>query len=257
MSRTVNVIALVVVAAWVFAEWRYGLPGWTLAVLLLTYLVVTAYGTSVLAMGYYLPVRWKGKRGSRSVALTFDDGPVVNDTERILDILQEHGVPAAFFCIGNRVETNPQLVQRMNAAGHLIGNHSYWHRTTFDLQSPRRIYDELVATDHVIEKAIGNRPAYFRPPYGVTNPMVAAAVRRGKYLTVGWSIRSFDTVIKNREKLFRRITRSIKGGDIILLHDHGACTAAILPDLIRHIQSLGLKIVRLDEMIDERAYVAV
>jgi peptidoglycan/xylan/chitin deacetylase (PgdA/CDA1 family) len=179
---------------------------------------------------------------------------VPGHTERILNILEVHGVSAAFFCIGKRVEASQQLVRRMHEAGHLIGNHSYWHQPTFDLQPASRIFGELEATDKVIEHTIGLRPLYFRPPYGVTNPMVATAVRRGGYETIGWSIRSFDTVIDDRTRLYNRLTRSLKAGDIILLHDQGPCTADVLPDLLRHIVSLGLKIVRLDQLLNKKAY---
>jgi peptidoglycan/xylan/chitin deacetylase (PgdA/CDA1 family) len=88
------------------------------------------------------------------------------------------------------------------------------------LASGATIGKELDDTDHAIYKTIGAKPAFFRPPYGVTNPMVASAVERGGYKTIGWSIRSFDTVIKDSKVLMERITGSLKGGDVILLHDY-------------------------------------
>lgn len=137
----------------------------------------------------------------------------------------------------------------------MIGNHSYWHGATFDLQSTRTIDKELRDTDEAIHQAVGVKPNLFRPPYGVTNPMVASAVRKGGYTTIGWSVRSFDTVIRDGEVLKKRITRSLKGGDVILLHDYSNTTLEILPALLDHIASIGLKIVRVDELLNQKAYV--
>lgn len=254
MAKTVNWIFACALPGLIIADLVWSVPGWTYAVLCLVFAAIQVYGSAVLSSAYYIKVLWRGEESSRAVALTFDDGPVAGRTDKILEILERDHTPAAFFCIGKRVDAHPQLVQRMYDAGHLIANHSYLHGATFDLQSSSAIGRELESTAVAIEKAIGLRPSFFRPPYGVTNPMVAAAVRKGKYKTIGWSIRSFDTVIKDRARLLLRITRSLKGGDIILLHDHGPCTADVLPDLIRHISSLGLKIVRVDQLLNENAY---
>jgi peptidoglycan/xylan/chitin deacetylase (PgdA/CDA1 family) len=254
MSKIVNWIFLVGVLSLVVAGQWISVSGWIYGALILLYIAIQVYGSAVLSVQYYLPVYWRGSESSRAIALTFDDGPVAGRTDKILEILQQHNAPAAFFCIGKRVQAHPQLVNRMHAEGHLVANHSYFHGATFDLQLPRAITKELSDTDIAIEHAIGAKPIYFRPPYGVTNPMVATAVRKGKYVTIGWSIRSFDTVIEDRSRLLNRITRSLKGGDIILLHDHGRCTADILPDLISKITALGLKIVRVDQLLNEKVY---
>jgi len=253
MSKTVNwIFAFLLIALYMLDRWMT-VSGWLYVVLCVIYIGVLAYGSSVLSAGFFIPVLSRG-RSSGEVALTFDDGPVAGRTDKILDILGEHNVSAAFFCVGKRVEAHPELVHRMHDAGHLVANHSYFHRATFDLQSAAAIGRELQTTDSVIERAIGFRPIYFRPPFGVTNPMVAAAVRNGRYTIIGWSIRSFDTVINDRTKLLTRITRSLKGGDIILLHDHGPCTLDVLSDLIKHISALGLKIVRVDRLLNEQGY---
>lgn len=254
MFKIVNWLFIFAILALVVADRWVPVSGWIYVALCATFIGIQVYGSSVLSLQYYLPVRSRGTESSGAVALTFDDGPVAGRTDKILDILQQHKAPAAFFCIGKRVQAHPQLVQRMYEDGHLVANHSYFHRATFDLQSATAIAKELFDTDIVIKQATGFRPVYFRPPYGVTNPMVASAVRKGKYVTVGWSIRSFDTVINDRNRLLARVTRSLKGGDIILLHDHGRSTMDILPDLINKISALGLKIVRVDELLNEKAY---
>jgi peptidoglycan-N-acetylglucosamine deacetylase len=224
---------------------------WYIAITIIYFLFVT-YGALVLSDSFFVPVVSSGR--ATGIALTFDDGPIAKNTERILDILQQYNVPATFFCIGNRVDALPEIMKRIDSEGHLVGNHTYWHGSLFDLQSSPMVMKELYDTDVAIMKAIGKRPRFFRPPYGVTNPMIAKAVRRSNYRVIGWSIRSFDTMIKDPDKLLERITRSLKAGDIILMHDYPESTLIALPRLLDHIQKLGLKVVRVDELINERGY---
>jgi peptidoglycan-N-acetylglucosamine deacetylase len=106
----------------------------------------------------------------------------------------------------------------------------------------------------VIQSTCGVTPVFFRPPYGVTNPMVAGAVRQSNHKVVGWSVRSFDTMIKDRSKLLTRVTTSLKGGDIVLFHDFSETAIDILPDFIDHAHKIGLKIVRLDTLLNENPY---
>jgi len=134
--------------------------------------------------------------------------------------------------VGHRIADNPLLAKKIHDSGHLLGNHSYWHSNTFDLQTTEKIEQELLTTNNAIEQAIGLKPKLFRPPFGVTNPMVAKAIKRGGFQTIGWSIRSFDTVSRNRELLLKRLTHAIKGGDIILFHDYCDVTLAILPEFL-------------------------
>ena len=84
--------------------------------------------------------------------------------------------------------------------------------------------------------------------------MIARAVKRLNHSVVGWSIRSFDTMISNPDKLLQRVTDRLKGGDVVLLHDFSPATIAALPEIISHIKKRGLKIVRLDELIKEKPY---
>jgi len=223
--------------------------------LVILYFVVTTIGSMVLSLQYFVQVKFKGDRKQPAIAITFDDGPVEGKTEKILDILCKHQVQATFFCIGNRVDENPALARRIFDEGHLLGNHSYWHGATFDLQYSGAVIKELTDTDNAIFNAVGKRPKFFRPPYGVTNPMVAKAITRKNYTVIGWRVRSFDTVIKNPDRLFARVTKSLKHGDIVLFHDHAEQTTEILPAFLEHTAKLGLKIVRVDELINEKAYV--
>lgn len=253
-SRIVNIVFLILFVSVVVYDWTHDFSRWWYAAIVVSYLAIHFYGSYFLAAEFFLPVKFKGDRESKKIAITFDDGPIPLMTERILDILQTHKVPAAFFCIGNRVDEFPSLAKRIHDAGHLLGNHSYWHGAMFDLQSASKISKELIDTDKAIEKVIGKKPNFFRPPYGVTNPMVASAVKKGGYKTIGWSIRSFDTVTKDATALLDRITKSLKGGDVILFHDYSNTTQEILPAFLAHAAKVGLKIVRVDELLKEKPY---
>lgn len=218
------------------------------------YIAISAYGTTVMSAQLFMPARCGTKTSSNHIAITFDDGPIPGKTTKVLDILREHNTIAAFFCIGHRVKDNGELMQRIHREGHLIGNHSYWHGATFDLLPAGKVEKEMADTDAAIFGHVGVVPRFFRPPYGVTNPMLAMAVDRRQYTVIGWSVRSFDTVIRDRQRLMKRVTRSLKGGDVVLFHDFSESTIDILPDFLNRVSELGLKIVRVDELLNEKAY---
>lgn len=231
-----------------FSWWQALLPP------LLIKLAFDAWGAIFVHSGYYIRVLCKASTNEKVVALSFDDGPVEEYTPQILDILKEQQVRAAFFCIGRRAEQAPDLLKRIHEEGHLIGNHSYSHHTLFDLYPTRKMKQDLQKADAAIHTATGLKPALFRPPYGVTNPMLARAVKAGKYTPVGWSIRSMDTVIREEDRLFERVTRKITGGDIFLFHDTSAATVKILPALIKQLKREGFAIQRIDELLNVPAY---
>lgn len=196
----------------------------------------------------------KGNKQSGSIALTFDDGPIPEYTDRILTILQSYNIKATFFCIGHRIAEQQEIANRIFAAGHIIANHSYSHSNTFSIQSSSKMIDELKRTEEEIKKITGKSGRWFRPPYGVINPMVAKAIKACGYESIGWSIRSFDTKRMSATSLFQRVTRDLKQGDIILFHDNGYSTAEALPRIIEYTMKHGLKIVRLDELIGQKPY---
>jgi len=203
-------------------------------------------------MNYYLRSYTRGD-DSKAIALTFDDGPG-SETAAILDILKEQSVPAAFFSIGKNVTAERELVKRIDAEGHIVGNHSYNHGVSFDWLTATRMEQELIQTNEVIKSTIGKEPKLFRPPYGVTNPNLAKAVKRTGMYSIGWSVRSFDTTTKSSAFLVGRILNSIKGGDIVLLHDTMPLTREILIELIMRIRQKGFIFVRVDKLLDINAY---
>lgn len=244
------ILTFVFLAGWIF----FNLPVWFFVVLLIVSFLVKIYASFTIRLQYYVPVICFGKKETHAIALTFDDGPVAGKTNRILDILKAKDVSATFFCIGERVDENPDLLRRIDAEGHLAANHSYHHKKTFPVQNLEKSVAELTKTDRAIEALIKKKPAYFRPPFGVTNPVVAGAVLHTNHTVIGWNVRSLDTVRKNKRNLWKRITKNLAAGDIVLLHDHAELTIELLPEYIDHIRKSGLKIVRLDELIGLKPY---
>lgn len=195
-----------------------------------------------------------GRGGAGAIALTFDDGPMEQYTPQILDILKEKAAPATFFCIGKNIPGREGLLKRIHDEGHLIGNHSYSHHFWFDLFSTRHMRTDLRQMDTAVKAAVGVTPRLFRPPYGVTNPNLAKAIRREGYTPVGWNVRSLDTVIDDPVKLRKRIEKALTPGAIVLLHDTMETTLVMLPQLIDEARAAGYTITGLDKMCNIAPY---
>ena len=218
------------------------------------YLAVSAYGSYFIQSNYFVEVLHHGNRKQKKIALTFDDGPQPVFTSKVLDILKEKNVPALFFLIGQNISGNESDVRRMYVEGHVIGNHSFSHNYWFSLKRTDNMLADIKLCDEEIQRAIGRTPKLFRPPYGVTNPMVAKAIKLGNYTGIGWSLRSYDTNAKEADRLLNKILFNIKNGDVILLHEWGKHTVAILPELIDKSRKLGFEFVRADELLGVQAY---
>lgn len=226
---------------------------WWLLVVLGVYIHALVFGSIYIQWNFYVKSYNSGSNSDRSIAITFDDGPAAQ-TERILDILKEHSVQAAFFSIGKNAVAHPQLIKRWYAEGHLIGNHSYNHSFNFDWQSSKSMTAEIEQTNAAIQAIAGVRPLCFRPPYGVTNPNLAKAIRNTGMQSIGWNIRSFDTKAKDPEALLQRLLGKLKGGDIVLLHDSMPITAEILTEFIIQARKKGFTFARVDTLLGIDAY---
>ena len=229
------------------------LPWYYFAALVVIFLPILFFACINLSWNFFIPVKCKAYTNEKIVALTFDDGPAAY-TSHILDTLKQHNAPATFLCIGKNIAGNEQTLQRIKEEGHLIGNHSFSHHFWFDMWSAKKMMADMKSMNKEVDRAIGLEPLLFRPPYGVINPNLAAAIRRTKFTPIGWSIRSFDTSIKDKQKLLSRVLTRVKPGDIILLHDSMEITAAILPELIQQLTGKGYKIAPLDKMLNIDAY---
>ena len=180
------------------------------------------------------------------MALTFDDGVDEIETPKVLDILKKYNIKAIFFCIGERSKDSKLLLQRIVDEGHLVGNHSYSHSSTFPLFSRRKMLEDIEECHRVLSSAIGSELIYFRPPFGVTNPTIGYCVKRMNYSAIGWSIRSLDTTKRDRDTILKRVTKRFKNGAIILLHDRLKESDILLEKIIIEAHKRGFEFKRVD-----------
>jgi peptidoglycan/xylan/chitin deacetylase (PgdA/CDA1 family) len=160
------------------------------------------------------------------LALTFDDGPNPAWTPRLLDLLAGHEVRATFFLVGQFAEEEPELVRRIVAAGHLIGNHS-WSHPNLALTPARQVTEELTRTSAALAQIAGAPVKYFRPPYGARRPFVLRAARRLGMVPVTWNAMTTDWKDPSADAIAGRLTGRIEGLERrgwaanIVLHDGG------------------------------------
>ncbi|WKA47654.1 polysaccharide deacetylase family protein [Geobacillus zalihae] len=161
---------------------------------------------------------------SDCLALTFDDGPDPYYTPKLLDLLKKYGVKATFFVVGRKVERYPDIVRRMAEEGHEIGIHNYRHISNW-LLPPLWLDWGVRRAAKAIERATGQRPVYYRPPWGHFNAWTPIVQKR--YTTVLWShiLGDWNEKIGTME-LFHRLRSSIRGGAVIVLHDNGDALGA-------------------------------
>lgn len=199
--------------------------------------------------GVYVKAFCRTRTPDRVVALTFDDGPHPVQTPLVLDVLARHGVRAAFFVVGEKARAHPEVVRRMADEGHLVGNHTDSHLAWFPVMSASRMRGEMRACSDAIEEATGSKPVWFRPPFGVTNPTVARAVKAGGYRVAGWSIRSLDTAqSRPRQRVLDRVCRRLRPGAVVLLHDDRAQSDELLEMILGRLAKEGYWVERLDKM---------
>lgn len=160
------------------------------------------------------------------LALTFDDGPNPAVTPQLLELLEQNGVRATFFLIGNFVRTQPSLAREIAEAGHLIGNHTMSH-PKLAWQARARIRQEISDTNRLLEDTVGIPVRYFRPPHGSRRPYVMRAARELGLTTVLWNVTALDWEPIGTDAIASRIEAGIARnvprhrGSNILLHDGG------------------------------------
>ena len=170
------------------------------------------------AWGFYGPTVTRGRPEPPGVALTFDDGPDPSTTGPLLDLLRERGVRAGFFVVGRKVEAHPELVRRMTAEGHEVGNHSHTHDVLLMLRGAATIARELDEGSRALESA-GVRTRAFRSPVGVVGPRLFPLLRRRDMVAVGFSRRAGDFGNRRVAGLADRLLAGVRSGDVVLLHD--------------------------------------
>jgi peptidoglycan/xylan/chitin deacetylase (PgdA/CDA1 family) len=253
-NRIFNIFYIILILLWIWADRHLQMGAAVYGWLLLIYVSVLFCGSYFIRMGFFMKSICSVRTSEKMIALSFDDGPAGEKTIRILDILKDNHVEAAFFCIGKNMPDNEGILKRIINEGHIIGNHSNSHNSLFDLYSSKKMLNELELASQTCQDITGYYPRFFRPPYGVTNPNLKKAVLKGGFISIGWSIRSYDTVIGNEERLQTRILDRLKPGAILLLHDSSESTLKILPRLLKEIRNKGYKMIRLDKMINLNPY---
>lgn len=252
--KIVNRIFIGLIFLLLLISWQKIISYFILLFPFLIWIFITLYGAFEIRFNYFLKAfHRRNNTKEKVISLTFDDGPT-EFTPRFLEILKKNKAKATFFSIGRQIEKYPEITKKTDSEGHLIGNHTYNHSVKNGFYSSQKIIQEITSTDQIIELTIQKKTKLFRPPFGVTNPSISKAISKTKHQVIGWSIRSLDTVIDDEEKLFRRITRQIKPGSIILLHDTSDKTANVLEQLFVFLQKENYKVIPLEELLKLNGY---
>lgn len=189
----------------------------------------------------------RGNRLGKQIALTFDDGPHRAYTPRLLDLLRGRNVKATFFVIGHMAAKYPDLVKRMAAEGHEVGNHTYSH-VTLTKVPPEEVDVEYQANDDVIFQLTGKHARYCRPPGGDHNLEVLRRASSLGLTTVLWTDDPGDYSNPGADILYARETRALSPGGIILLHDGSKDTLTTLGKFIDTARAEGYTFVSLDRL---------
>lgn len=226
-------------------------------IVIISILIVTIFliwASADIGSNVYVKTLCKADRKDKVVALTFDDGPNYFTTPHVLNILKKHDIKATFFLIGKKAKKYPYLVNQIFEEGHIVANHTYSHSSFFPLSVRYSVKEDIEKGIEEINKAIGKKPKLFRPPFGVTNPILGKVVKDMNLTTMGWSIRSLDTISGSREKIKEKVISKLHPGAIILLHDDCEDADQLLEILIPSILEKGYKIIPIDEMFEIDVY---
>lgn len=199
--------------------------------------------------------RLTGLGAAGHVALTFDDGPDPASTPRFLDALDEAGVHATFFLLGEMVRKAPWLARRIADAGHEVALHGWAHRAHIAVTPAKTLRDLRQGRDEVAD-AVGHAPTWYRPPYGVATAATFSACRRLGLRPVLWSAWGRDwTATATAESVFHTVAKDLRGGGTVLLHDSDCtskpeswrATLGALPLLLAHCAEQGWRVGPLAE----------
>lgn len=183
--------------------------------------------------------------GAPRIALTFDDGPSSEFTEKLLDGLKKRKVKASFFLIGENVKENPEIVERMYKEGHLLGNHTY-HHVDITRLSREEARKEIGETDRAVSAITGEHLAYMRPPFGVWQEDLEVEM---EVMPVMWSVDPLDWTTGNVSEIVNKVVTDVEENDIILLHDCYKSSVEAALRIIDILQKEGFEFVTVDELI--------
>ena len=195
-----------------------------------------------------------GDPGEKVLYLTFDAGYENGHTAAILDALTKHQAPAAFFVVGTYVEQNPELIRRMAAEGHTVGNHT-WHHWDMDKIGDRATFEkELADTAAAYQAVTGTEmPRFYRPPRGVYAEQNLEMAQALGYKTVFWSLAYVDwkqDEQPSREEAFGKLLTRVHNGAVVLLHSTSSTNAEILDELLTRWEEMGYRFGTMEELFD-------
>jgi len=193
-----------------------------------------------------------GDTSQKILYLTFDAGYENGCTEKILDVLKKHQVPAAFFLVGNYIEKNADLVRRMADEGHIVANHTMHHPDMSKLSDKEAFSKELTDLETLFKETTGKEmPKYYRPPQGIYSEENLKMAQELGYKTVFWSLAYADwnnDAQPTKEQAFQKLLPRTHNGAVILLHSTSATNAAILDELLTKWESEGYRFERIDKL---------
>lgn len=195
--------------------------------------------------------------GSKRLALTFDDGPNDPHTLHLLDVLAKNNVKATFFVIGNFVKQRPDIVRAVVDHGHELGNHTFSHPNLI-FRSAAETRREIADCEAAIHDAAGKKATLFRPPHGGRRPANLRAIRACGLAPVMWTVSGYDWSAISAGQIVEKVSRQVRGGDVILLHDGGhlrmgtdrSFTVTATDELVRRYQGEGYQFVTVTEMMN-------
>jgi peptidoglycan/xylan/chitin deacetylase (PgdA/CDA1 family) len=193
--------------------------------------------------------------GHKTIALTFDDGPDPTWTPQVLKVLQDYGVKATFFELGENIEANPDLAKAVVAAGHLVENHTFDHPHLPTLTAAQ-ITTEIQRTSDDIFKFTGTKPEYVRPPYGEVNQKVENSIESMHLKTALWTVDTNDWQVDDgvnvtEQQIINTVLSGATDNGIVLMHDAGGdrhLTVAALDNIIEGLHNQGYELVTLDQI---------
>ena len=185
--------------------------------------------------------------------LTFDAGYENGNTEAILDALKKHRAPATFFLVGNYLETSPELVKRMLAEGHNVGNHTYHHPDMSKISTKESFQKELSDLETLYKQITGQpMKQYYRPPQGKYSESNLAMANEMGYHTFFWSLAYVDWYEDKqptKEEAFKKLLGRIHPGAIVLLHSTSKTNGEILDELLTKWEEMGYQFASLDDLV--------
>ena len=253
--RSVNITASILFILLIILYIYFNISILWLLLLGITWLVITMFGSGLIGWNYHInAINANPKIAHNYVAITFDDGPNSKYTPKVLELLQKHKAKATFFCVGKHIEAQPDIFKSIIEQGHTIGNHTFSHANSFGFFSTKKVLSELNETNSLVKKLTGKSLLLFRPAFGVTNPRIKRAVNQLNLQTVGWNKRSLDTTKLTEKQILARITKNLKKGDVILLHDTSNKSIAVLEQLLLFLHQNNLQSVTVNDLFNVKAY---